>query len=211
MKTCCIVGAVATGILPKKGQNTIIIAADAGLRCLKKKGIEPNLIVGDFDSLGYTPDGKNVIRHPVMKDDTDTMLAVQKGMEAGCDTFIIYGGIGGREDHTFSNIQTLGYIAKKGCAGYLINEDINITVIENSGLRFCKSSKGIVSVFSVSSKSEGVYIHGLKYTLDNAVLNNYCPIGTSNEFTGNTAEISVENGMLAIMWQGDFCFPEKIL
>ena len=55
-------------------------------------GISPNGILGDFDSLGHAPEGERVIRHPVEKDDTDMLLAVRTGMEAGCRDFIIYGG-----------------------------------------------------------------------------------------------------------------------
>ena len=75
--------------------------------------------VGDFDSLGQVPEGENIVRHPVMKDDTDMMLAVKLGLERGYTRFHIYGGMGGRTDHTIANIQTLAYIAGRGASAFL--------------------------------------------------------------------------------------------
>lgn len=99
MKTCYIFGA-ADGLPDrfKKNEEDLVIAADSGINHLEKFGALPDIAVGDFDSLGFVPDCGEVIRHPVMKDDTDTMLAVKTGFERGYDRFIIYGGVGGRPD-----------------------------------------------------------------------------------------------------------------
>lgn len=78
-KTCYIVGAgdnSGTDFL--KTENDFVIAADGGLFALQKRNIRPDMIMGDFDSLGYVPKGDNVIRHEVMKNDTDMMLAVKR-------------------------------------------------------------------------------------------------------------------------------------
>ena len=56
-----------------------VIAADGGLRHTNRLGITPNAVLGDFDSLGFTPEGANVF--PVEKDDTDTMLAIKVALE----------------------------------------------------------------------------------------------------------------------------------
>ena len=55
MKRCYIVGG---GNFYKDAfrpdENSLIIAADAGYRALCEIGITPDIVVGDFDSLGYT-------------------------------------------------------------------------------------------------------------------------------------------------------------
>ena len=79
----------------------LVIAADGGYAHMG--GIKPDLVVGDFDSLGYVPDGESVVRHPAEKDDTDTMLAARIGIERGYRTFLLLGGVGGRLDHTLRN------------------------------------------------------------------------------------------------------------
>ena len=74
--------------------DDFIIAADGGWLACRKTGITPDLLLGDFDSLSTQPDFPNILRVPVEKDDTDTMLAVKTGLERGETEFHIYGGMG---------------------------------------------------------------------------------------------------------------------
>ena len=75
---CYIVGAASLdGVRLSPRAGDYVIAADGGYRSLKARGIEPDFVMGDFDSLGYRPDHPNVETHPVMKDDTDLGLAVR--------------------------------------------------------------------------------------------------------------------------------------
>ena len=89
MKTCYIFGA-AEGMPTdfKKEKDDIIIAADAGYKHLEALNIIPDIILGDFDSLGFIPNGKEIITHPERKDDTDTMLAIKTGLEKGYKQFV---------------------------------------------------------------------------------------------------------------------------
>ena len=96
---CYIVGACPPGeIRFAPGRPAFVIAADKGLVHLEAQGIRPDLIVGDFDSLGRVPAGDNILRHPVEKDDTDTMLAVKTALDRGMGTIVFYGCLGGRLD-----------------------------------------------------------------------------------------------------------------
>ena len=89
-----------------------VLAADGGLRHTEKLGLSPNEILGDFDSLGFTPRGANVF--PVEKDDTDAMLAVRRGLSLGYREFVLYGTLDGpRLDHTIANFQTLQFLADR--------------------------------------------------------------------------------------------------
>ncbi|MGI5970665.1 MAG: thiamine diphosphokinase [Oscillospiraceae bacterium] len=203
-RICYIVGAVVTSCKIKPAEGDYIIAADAGYKHLISAGIEPDLTVGDFDSLNEEPKGGIVLRYSEKKDETDTLLAVKIGLDKGYNTFLIYGCLGGRADHTIANIQTLAYIANSGGRGYLIGSGENITVISNATLRFRKRSSGIVSVFAYGGKARGVTIDGLAYSLSEAQLSEDYPLGVSNEFIGKPASISVTEGNLAIYWTGDF-------
>ena len=200
MKTCYIFGA---GLgLPEKitvKENDLVIAADGGLEHLKKLNIKPNIVIGDFDSLGYIPKGKEVITYPVKKNDTDTMLAVKKGFEKGFTHFHIYGGTGGRFDHTLANIQTLSYIASQNGSAFLYGEDFTATVIRDGEISL-DSRIGNISVFSLSDKCEGVTIKGLLYEVRDIELTNDFPLGVSNKFTNNRACISVKKGSLLIIY-----------
>lgn len=195
-------------------EGAFVIAADAGLMHLRSKGICPDMTVGDFDSLGREPDGAGlIVRHRPEKDDTDTVLAVREALDRGFDKIIILGGLGGRPDHSLANIQTLSFIAQAGASGYMVGAGCVSTVLKNGGLRFSPEARGTVSVFSMTTESIGVNLRGLKYPLTDYTLTSAFPLGVSNEFLGMESEISVREGMLAVMWQGgsvDFDLFERI-
>lgn len=187
-----------------KNQGDYIISVDAGYNYLEKASIKADMVLGDFDSLGKIPEHDNLVIHKAEKDDTDSVLAAEEGIKLGYKKFIIYGGVGGaRFDHTVANIQLLNRLADKGGQGYLIGQNTIMTVIKDDSIIFDKNEQGIFSVFSMSDKSTGVNIRGAKYNLNNAVLTNANPTGVSNEFIGKECSVSVEKGLLLIIWNGN--------
>ena len=210
-KICCIIGAMEPGklVLP---ENALVIAADRGFAHLERRGIVPDLIVGDFDSLGWAPEGSNVIRHPVEKDDTDTMLAVRTGLERGCRRFLLYGGLGGRLDHAYANLQTLVFLSGHDAQGWLLGGGLAVTAIRDSHLTFAEGRQGTVSVFCPDGEARGVDLTGLYYPLKDAVLTSSFPLGVSNQFTGGAASVAVREGTLLVMWeQREGTLPEHII
>ena len=184
-----------------------IIAADGGLRHTRQLGLTPDAVLGDFDSLGYVPEGAMV--HPVEKDDTDTMLAVKLGLERGLRRFLIYGGMDGKRlDHTVANFQTLAYLAEHGAVGFLVGRDYLACVIKNGQLRFPEGCRGNFSLFCLGSDAHGVSIRGLYYEVEDVTLTSSFPLGVSNHFTGAPAEISVGDGALLALWEAAAGLPE---
>lgn len=198
-KICCIVGAGETERLYINRESFFIIAADGGLERLGD--ISPDIIVGDFDSLGFVPNSQNTVILPVEKDVTDTAYAASMGEEKGFDTFVIYGGTGGRPDHTLANLSLLADLSKRGKRAFLIGEEFIITAITNGETCLPKHTDETVSVFSFSEKSFGVNIKGLKYCLKDYTLESVKALGVSNSFIGKSASVSVEKGTLIVMWQ----------
>ena len=180
-------------------QDDYILAADGGLAHLGKLGLTPDGIIGDFDSLGYIPQGAQVF--PVEKDDTDSMLAVRKGLQLGYREFILYGALDGpRLDHTIANLQTLLFLEDHGARGTLVGLDYLVTTVQNGVLTLPLAQEGIVSVFCLGQPAEGVTIRGLQYELENGTLESGFPLGVSNHFIGKAASISVEKGVLLVMY-----------
>ncbi len=184
--------------------NDLVIAADGGYDHLIHMGLRADVALGDFDSVtSYEIWEDNICEkytYPPEKDDTDMMLAIKLGLSKGFRFFAIYGGLGGRLDHTLANIQALSYLAAKGAQAILYHEDYELTVIKNSSFILPKDLTGYVSVFSLSDKSENVSIKGLKYQIEGATLSNTFPLGVSNEAIGKKGIISVEKGILLILW-----------
>jgi thiamine pyrophosphokinase len=176
-----------------------LIAADGGLRHTQALNLTPHCILGDFDSLGYTPRDAQVF--PVEKDDTDSMLAVRRGLQLGYRRFLLYGSLDGpRLDHTVANFQTLQYLSDHGALGYLVGRTYLATVIKDCAAVFPAGAAGIISVFCIGADARGVSIRGLKYPLENGTLTAGFPLGVSNHFTGATARIQVDHGSLLLLW-----------
>ena len=206
----CIVGAGdISGTRLVIPDGAFVIAADAGLKYLKDAGISADLIVGDFDSLGEIPPGENVIYHKPEKDDTDMLLAVREALKRGAQMIIIYGGLGGRLDHEYANIQTLAFVANSGARAYLVGRGCVCTVIKDGGIAFDSNMEGTVSVFCHGGDAQGVNLEGLKYPLSDYPLTSDYPLGVSNEFAGQTSSVSVQNGLLFITWNASVFEPER--
>lgn len=184
-----------------------VIAADGGLQHTQALGIEPQEILGDFDSLGYIPQDARVF--PVEKDDTDAMLAARRGLALGFREFLYYGSLDGKRlDHTVANYQTLQYLADHGARGYLVGQDFLATVVKEGRIFFPEGTEGLISVFCLGADALGVSLRGLYYPLEGGTLTAGFPLGVSNHFTGAPAEISVEEGSLLVMWERKNGFPQ---
>lgn len=182
-------------------EGALIIAADAGFLQLKERGYRPDLVVGDFDSLGKVPEGEQLIRHSPEKDDTDMLLAVRESLARGARNLVIYGGLGGRPDHEYANLQLLAFLAARGARGFLVGRGWVWTAIQNTGLDFGAAQRGTISVFAHGGVAEGVTLTGLRYPLKNYRLSPELPLGVSNEFTGRPARVSVRDGLLLLGWE----------
>ena len=208
---CYIIGAYhgeAAVIRPAAGD--FVIAADGGYKALQTLGVKADLVVGDFDSLGYVPAAEEVVQHPVRKDDTDTLLAIRLGLERGYKHFVITGAIGGRLDHTFANLQALLFLRDHGARGVLYGDGTVVTAVTNSSVAI--EGKGVFSVFAVDPIGRGVALRNVSFPLENAELANSFPLGTSNEFLDGPATISISEGTLLVMWQAEQAeLPEIIV
>ncbi len=190
-------------------ETALVIAADGGVTHTQKLNRTPDVVLGDFDSLGYVPQGANVF--PVEKDDTDAMLAVRHGLRCGCKEFLLYGCLDGpRLDHTVAALQTLQYLADHGAAGTAVGLGYIATVVKNGALRFPGDATGIVSVFCMGSDATGVTLRGLQYPLENGTLSAGFPLGVSNHFIGQEATLQVENGSLLVLYDRANGLPIRI-
>lgn len=180
-------------------ENRVVIAADGGLRYTTALGLEPDVIIGDMDSVREEDVPVGAILYPSRKDDTDMMLAVKKGLALGADEFFLYGGLGGRLDHTYANFQTLAYLSEHGVNGWLLDENHRVCMLENGELTL-SSEYRYLSVFAYGGVCSGITITGAEYPLEDAVLEPSFPLGVSNRHAeGEQMRVSVKNGTLLII------------
>ncbi len=191
-----------SGNLSKNGDD-LIIAADAGYHHLKKIGIEADILLGDFDTIGTLPEHENIISFPPEKDYTDTELAIMEGIKQGFNRFIICGALGGKRlEHTVANLSLAASYSQRGYDITLTDGNYYAKALTDGTFTFTGGERGFVSVFSISGKAEGVSEQNLKYGLENALLDASNPtLCVSNEFIGKQASISVKHGTVIIIWQ----------
>ena len=207
-RVCYVVGAMSLSLAlrPCPAPGDYVIAADRGYDSLMAYGVVPDLVVGDFDSLGYAPSHHNVIQLPRAKDDTDMVFALRRGLELGYRRFVLLGGVGGRLEHTLGNLQILDWLTTQGAVGFLAGEKTVATALRNGSLTFPAGMSGYLSVFCNSGTAKGVYLRGLQFPLEDYSMESSFPVGVSNEFLDGPATVSVAEGSLLLLWEekGDF-------
>ena len=113
----------------EKHQSELRIVVDGALEITHRLGIKPDYIVGDFDTVNqelleyYEKD--IILRHPPEKDQTDTELAIETALNAGCDSLVFFGATGSRLDHSLGNIFLLEHLLKQGIDAKILNENNN--------------------------------------------------------------------------------------
>ena len=205
MTTCALVGASEFNAdhfceMDAMGAFDYVIAVDAGLKHLEAIDRTPDMALGDFDSLGYVPNGVRVARFSSKKNKSDMELGLERAKNMRHNELFVYGGLGGRLDHTLANLQVFAKFSEKGAYVNAIGLGENITFV--TGPDTCELSaqeSGTISVLSMSDECTGVFERGLAYELDDAKLTSRMSLGLSNEFTGEPVLIGVESGTLAII------------
>ncbi len=206
---CYIFGAAPMDHAPKPPRpGDFVIAADGGYVHLQRLGISPDLLLGDLDSLEEAncplPAPEIPLeRWPKEKDDTDMQLGVEAGLRRGFRRFFLYGGTGGRIDHTLANLHTLAYLALHGGIGFLFGGGRTLCMAAPGGICFDAEMQGILSIFAWGGSAQNVTLRGLKYPLENQSLHPDRALGVSNAFLGCEAWVEHQKGLLLLCWEGD--------
>jgi thiamine pyrophosphokinase len=174
-----------------------IIGVDGGNNFLKRINILPNLCVGDLDSI--KPDTlkwveqTKIIKFSKDKNKSDTYLALERAKELNPKKILLFGGLGKRNDHTFSNILLLSkfnFVFKE--------EDTEIFSIK--GPKTINVNCKVNETWSLLplDKIEGLNINGFKYPAKNKSMEITNPYGLSNLTIKNKVEIKIKKGILLV-------------
>ena len=206
-RRCVIISGGPRDRIPPLSKEDFIIVCDRGYEYAWEKGIRPDLAVGDFDSCRRNvEEGIEKLQYPREKDDTDTMLAVRQAIDRGFPRIEICCGMGGRVDHMIANLQTLAFAAEHGCEVSMTGEKNQIYMVKGAASLCLPRRKGwSLSLFSFSDVCRNVTIRGAKYSLEDGILTSRFPLGVSNEWRDETAEISLRDGLLCVILSG----PER--
>lgn len=188
--------------------HEFILCADGGIRHLMKVNAIPHLLIGDLDSVyetGLDYINKNhikVVKHPVMKDETDTELAIDYLIDKGFDEITLVGVTGSRMDHTLSNILLLKRLNDKGIKGELIDGFNTIYFIDKE-LKLKKEKDFYTSVIPTSNEGAIVTLQGFLYPLDNHHIQFGSTLGVSNQIVEDYGIIKIIEGECLIISSRD--------
>lgn len=186
----------------------IVICADSGAFHLRRFDIKPDILLGDCDSIAqedYTAlagDGVTILKYPVEKDKTDSELAVDLALEKGCSSVVILGALGTRLDHSVSNIFLLKKLLEAGAEGVIADEHNEVRLI-NSRITIERDGCEKVSLLPLTQRVCGITTKGLYYPLCDASIEQGSSRGVSNEFTGDAAEVALNEGILLVIKSRD--------
>lgn len=189
-------------------EGDCIICADGGGRHALAMGLEPDYLMGDFDSLDKNlreqleglPNPPELIKFPAEKDKSDSQLAVEFALTLSPDSIIIMGGTGSRLDHTMANITLLAKFP-----------EVNIHVVNDTNDLYLTTDRAVihgkpgdeVSILPITPVVKGVTTKGLKWPLENKTIEMGSSLGLSNVLLDTQAEFTLTEGKLLVMHSVD--------
>lgn len=188
-----------------------IIAVDAGLEAVKALGLEPDMIVGDFDTvrpeiLAYYRKKEHIVwdAHQPEKDETDTELALLKAQATGCDQILILGATGGRMDHMIGNLHLLYPCLQKGIEAYILDSGNRIYLIDGNRTFHRDSLWGnYISFLPLTEEVKGITLTGFKYPLFEKDIQIGSSLCISNELREDEGSITFTDGVLIVVESHD--------
>jgi thiamine pyrophosphokinase len=199
-------GLVITGGAAPKGEilfqsrsSWVVVAADAGLEYAVSRGIEPDGVVGDMDSIsdpGILESLANSVveRYSHIKDWTDTEIAMEFLWKRSINDISIIGGGGGRLDHLMAII-ALFERSRFPRRWYTDQEEV--TLIDADTI-FIGEPGETVSLFPVGPDTVRMSSRGLRWPLDDLEWR-HGDVGVSNQCTGGPCRVTVQSGRLLMV------------
>lgn len=212
-RQACIVtgGLVSESVLEKyleDNPKSLVIVVDGALEVTHRLGISPSYIVGDFDTVDHRLlehyEASIILRHPPEKDQTDTELAIETALNAGCTLLCFFGATGSRLDHSLANIFLLESLLKQGIAAEIIDENNRLYVKQQSFTLLRNKTWGdFLSLLPLSETVEGVTLTGFKYPVENHTFFRDRTLGISNEITEEEARVELKKGIFLVVESRD--------
>lgn len=203
MKRCVIVGGADISqyerIRTYLREDDFYICCDSGLIHRAGLGIDPNLIVGDFDSYENPRLDIETITLPCEKDDTDTVFAVKEALARGFQDFLLVGVVGGRLDHMLGNVSILMLLDAQGKTAIALDDYSEMQVVSDKTAEV-DGRYAYFSILNITGMAKGITIRNAKYPLKDAEITCEYQYGISNEvLPGMIAEVSVKKGRLLLI------------
>ena len=210
---CAVIIANGSIIDYKKAEayckHKFIICADGAISHCIKMNINPDVWVGDYDSC-YLSENEfcavtencEIISLNTEKDMTDTEFACDIAVSRGFNKVDILGAIGSRFDHSLAKIYLLKKLFDNGVDARIINEN-NLIYVAKRHNKITSREYKYISLIPLSDSIEGVTSTGLKYKLNDDVLEKYTSRGVSNQLVAEISDIDILHGDALVILSND--------
>lgn len=186
-----------------------LICADSGGATALAWGLQPDLLLGDMDSISANALNQlqaipnlPVQQYPVAKNETDLELALAAALERGAHSITVLGALGGRLDQTLGNLYLLAWppLLQAGISVHILGEREEIQLLQGGQTIQIEGTVGdTVSLIPLTSDVEGITTANLEYPLVNEPLSFGTTRGISNVLAANSATISLQRGLLFVI------------
>ena len=195
----------------------LVIAADGGISQLASISVNPDKIIGDFDSIDsdllteLQKTGTDITPHPSQEENTDGQVAIDLALDSGATEIILLGANGGpRIDHMLANffflVSPLYKINKNG-------DPVRIEIIdgwteavglgmgtewENAqrpSVEFMGSPGDYISLVPISMVVSGIRTTGLRWSMENAAITLGQAKTISNELALSRGGFNITSGI----------------
>lgn len=197
----------------RNNPDIIWIGVDRGTVYLLENGLEPNVAIGDFDSVTIEDYSVlkerhiNIVKYPAEKDETDMELALHLALNRYKPKLIrIFGATGGRLDHFFANIHLFTVTKEKHPNVSLeVIDKRNTIEVKTPGLYKIEKSvdKCYISFIPMTKTVENLTLEGFKYPLKNRHISFGSTLCISNELIYDSGTYSFSKGILLVIRSGD--------
>jgi thiamine pyrophosphokinase len=184
------------------GAADLVVGADGGGDTALERGVEPNFVVGDLDSLNAEAKerlGPARLVRDTDPDRTDLQKAIEFAIARGCDEVDIAGASGGRADHALANLSVL-FVYRERARLRLIDDFFEVSAID--GEATVEAPAGTLVSLVAIGPATGVTTRGLRWDLENHTLT-FSPYGIHNEVARPPATVTVATGDV-LLFKGRF-------
>lgn len=172
--------------------NSFVVCCDGAYKWAKQNNVGIDVVVGDFDSLGYVPEGALV--YPVEKDYTDAELALSLAADKKVCCIEIYGGGGRRDDHYLANLTLLIKARELGVPCEFIT-NYTRSFLFDSGFKYKGNVGDTVSFLPITEKIKFGHCDGLKYNPSELTIRLGESRGVSNLLCKDEISVEIVEGM----------------
>jgi thiamine pyrophosphokinase len=183
----------------------LVVAVDGGAAWLARRGVRPDALVGDLDSVApelvtrLEADGVAIERHPTAKDSSDTELALAYALRHGAGEVDIIGAFGGpRVDHELANVLLLNTPLESADVRLRRGAATLTAVRGGSEIEIGGSPGTVVSLLAIGGDADGISTAGLRFPLGDETLPTGSSRGLSNVVIEAPAKVRLRRGTLLV-------------